>query len=37
MGERFRAIPIDAGVLDLSRREDIAEIERRLSNVEARP
>ena len=37
MGERFRAIPIDAGVLDLSRREDIAEVERRLSNVEARP
>ena len=24
MGERFRAIPVDAGVLDLSRREDIA-------------
>lgn len=37
MGERFRAIPIDAGVLDLSRREDIAEVERRLSSVEARP
>jgi glucose-1-phosphate thymidylyltransferase len=37
MGERFRAISIDAGVLDLSRREDIAEVERRLSSVEARP
>ena len=30
MGERFRAIPVDAGVLDLSRREDIAAVERRL-------
>ncbi len=37
MGERFRAIPVDAGVLDLSRREDIAEVEQRLSGVEARP
>ena len=37
MGERFRAIPVDAGVLDLSRREDIAEVERRLAHVEARP
>jgi glucose-1-phosphate thymidylyltransferase len=37
MGERFRAIPVDAGVLDLSRREDIAEVERRLSGIEARP
>ena len=37
MGERFRAIPVEAGVLDLSRREDIAEVERRLANVEARP
>jgi dTDP-glucose pyrophosphorylase len=37
MGERFRAIPVDTGVLDLSRREDIAEVERRLSSVEARP
>jgi glucose-1-phosphate thymidylyltransferase len=37
MGERFRAIPVDAGVLDLSRREDIAEVERRLADVEARP
>ena len=37
MGERFRAIPVDAGVLDLSRREDIAEVERRLAGVEPRP
>ena len=37
LGERFRAIPVDAGVLDLSRREDIAEVERRLSGIEARP
>jgi dTDP-glucose pyrophosphorylase len=37
MGERFRAIPVDAGVLDLSRREDIAEVERRLSNLDPRP
>jgi glucose-1-phosphate thymidylyltransferase len=37
MGERFRAIPVDAGVLDLSRREDIAEVERRLADVDARP
>ena len=37
MGERFRAIPVDAGVLDLSRREDIAEVERRLADVDPRP
>jgi glucose-1-phosphate thymidylyltransferase len=37
MGERFRAIPVDAGVLDLSRREDIAAVEARLSGVDARP
>jgi glucose-1-phosphate thymidylyltransferase len=37
MGERFRAIPVDAGVLDLSRREDIAEVERRLAHLEPRP
>ena len=37
MGERFRAIPVDAGVLDLSRREDIATVEQRLSGVDARP
>ena len=37
LGERFRALPVDAGVLDLSRREDIAEVERRLSSIDARP
>jgi len=37
LGERYRAIPVDAGVLDLSRREDIAEVERRLSGIVARP
>ena len=37
MGERFRAIPVDAGVLDLSRREDIATVEHRLSGIDARP
>ncbi len=37
LGERFRALPVDAGVLDLSRREDIAAVERRLSSIDARP
>ena len=37
LGERLRALPVDAGVLDLSRREDIAEVERRLSGIDARP
>ena len=37
LGERFRAIPMDAGVLDLSRRQDIAEVERRLAGVEPQP
>jgi len=37
MGERFRAVPIEAGVLDLSNRDDIAEIERRLAHVDPRP
>ena len=36
MGERFRTIPVDAGVLDLSQREDIAQVERRLSEIEPR-
>ena len=35
--ERFRAIRVDAGVLDLSRREDIAGVERRLADVDPRP
>jgi dTDP-glucose pyrophosphorylase len=37
MGERLHAVPVDAGVLDLSRREDIAEVERRLAGIDARP
>jgi dTDP-glucose pyrophosphorylase len=37
MGERFTAIPVESGVLDLSSREDIAEVERRLAHVEPRP
>ena len=37
MGERFRAVPMEAGVLDLSKREDIAEVERRLAHVDPRP
>ena len=37
MGQRFRTIPVEAGVLDLSRREDIAEVERRLAHVDPRP
>jgi glucose-1-phosphate thymidylyltransferase len=37
LGERFTAIPVDAGVLDLSRREDIAEVERRLAHIDPRP
>jgi dTDP-glucose pyrophosphorylase len=37
MGERFMTIPVDAGVLDLSRREDIAEVERRLADVDPHP
>ncbi len=35
--ERFRVIAVDTGVLDLSRREDIAEVERRLADVDPRP
>jgi len=37
MKERIRAIPIEAGVLDLSRREDIAAVEQRLSGIDATP
>jgi glucose-1-phosphate thymidylyltransferase len=37
LGERFRTIPVDAGVLDLSRRDDIAAVERRLADIEPRP
>jgi glucose-1-phosphate thymidylyltransferase len=37
LGTRFRAVPVDAGVLDLSKREDIAGIEHRLAHVDPRP
>jgi dTDP-glucose pyrophosphorylase len=37
MHARFQTIAVDAGVLDLSRREDIAEVERRLAHVDPRP
>ena len=37
LGERFMTIPVDAGVLDLSRREDIAEVERRLDSIDPHP
>jgi dTDP-glucose pyrophosphorylase len=37
MGARFRSIPFATGVLDLSSREDIAEVERRLAHVHPRP
>ena len=37
MGERFRAIPVEAAVLDLSRRADIAEVERRLAHIDPTP
>ena len=35
--ERIRALPVEAGVLDLSRREDIAAVEQRLSEIDATP
>jgi glucose-1-phosphate thymidylyltransferase len=37
LDQRFRTFPVEAGVLDLSRREDIAEVERRLAHVDPRP
>ena len=37
MGVRFRTIPFATGVLDLSSREDIADVERRLAHVDPRP
>jgi glucose-1-phosphate thymidylyltransferase len=37
MGHRFRAVPVNEGVLDLSRRSDIPDVERRLANVEPNP
>jgi glucose-1-phosphate thymidylyltransferase len=36
-GERFRAVACADGVLDLSTRADVAEVERRLAGVEPRP
>jgi dTDP-glucose pyrophosphorylase len=37
MGERFRTFPVWAGVLDLSYRGDILEVERRLASVDPQP
>ena len=37
MGQRFLTVRVEAGVLDLSRRQDIAEVERRLADVDPRP
>jgi glucose-1-phosphate thymidylyltransferase len=37
LGARYRAIPADSGVLDLSRRADIPEVERRLAHIDPRP
>jgi glucose-1-phosphate thymidylyltransferase len=36
-GVRFRAVPAAGPVLDLSRRADAADVERRLAGVEPRP
>lgn len=36
LGSRFRVVPVSAGVLDLSRRGDVAEVTRRLAGVEVR-
>jgi glucose-1-phosphate thymidylyltransferase len=36
LGERFKALKLRAGVLDLSRRSDVAEVARRLRDVEVR-
>lgn len=37
LGHRYRAVPVDAGVLDLSRRSDIPAVERRLAAVDPHP
>ena len=37
MQRRFQTIPIEAGVLDLSHRSDIAEVERRLEGIDPQP
>jgi len=36
LGSRFRVVPVAAGVMDLSRRGDVAEVTRRLAGVEVR-
>jgi glucose-1-phosphate thymidylyltransferase len=37
MKKRFRTVPLEAGILDLSRRADIAEVERRLASIDPNP
>lgn len=37
LGVRFRVLPVSAGVLDLSRRGDVAAVAERLAGVEVRP
>jgi dTDP-glucose pyrophosphorylase len=37
MGARFRAVEVEAGVLDLSRRSDVFDVERRLASIESVP
>ncbi len=37
LGERYRVVPVDEGVLDLSSRSDIAQVAERLAAVEPRP
>ena len=37
MQRRFQTVPMEAGVLDLSHRGDIAEVERRLDGIDPRP
>jgi hypothetical protein len=37
MGERFRVIPMRAGVLDLSSRADVAFVAAQLAGIEPRP
>jgi glucose-1-phosphate thymidylyltransferase len=36
-GGRFQTFPVDVGVLDLSRREDIADVEQRLAGIDPHP
>jgi glucose-1-phosphate thymidylyltransferase len=37
LGCSFRAVPVEEGVLDLSRRSDIPDVERRLAGIDPRP